>query len=204
MTDEVKKFIKKVSTSRQIDENELTKLYMELWVEMEQKSQDHFFKEHIHYALEPYTRLKQDMSIHYGTLNKERYMIVFSFHLGMVQPKGSKEYYANVDDWEWVNPSIPRLLQHYLHLPTYHLVVVSDELISWKVQMIMNVVNTVLPAYGNASIYVNVNQRLPCSDYIPKETWSNSLMVGTTEVDQQFANQLGITDFFTPDMLTYP
>ena len=203
MVEEIKKFITKISQVRGTPEEELKKIYLLLWIEKEQSSQDLFFKSHIRPEIQPYTRIKQDVVIHYGEMKNDRYMVVFSFHLGMVRPKCNKDYYSDVDDWEWVNDSIPRLMTDFLNNPNYHLVVVSDEIISWKIQMIMNVVNIILPPYGNASIYVNVNQRLPSTNYYPKHTWSNALMVGTTEVDQQFASDLAI-DFFTPDMLTYP
>ena len=106
-------------------------------------------------------------------------------------------------------PNLGRLKQSLIGIirnPNHRLVVISNEIISWKVEMMMNLINEVLPEYGKATVLIGVTQRFPKTEhfyrYFQPGTWSDAMVVGSSPQDEEFAKELNV-DFFTQDQLNY-
>jgi hypothetical protein len=202
-------FMNKVSDRFSLPITELEKAYLLTLIEKEEEVQNEVFKNELAGAVAPFCRLKQDVMFQFGQTDpyySTRNLVIFAFNHTLVRPKEGRKYPQDVHDWEWVNLSIKKLLLYYLRMSDYRMVVISNEIISWKLEMMMNVLNEILPAYGRATILIGVNQRFPNMahflHHFPMGSWRDAMVVGTTEDERQFAKELSV-DFFTQDQVYY-
>ena len=66
------------------------------------------------------------------------YIAAFDFDWTLVKPKDNRKFPVSVDDWQWLYPSVPTVLQK-LKSDGYTLVIFTNQSKAWKEQMIENV-----------------------------------------------------------------
>jgi len=208
---QVAKFMNKISECLGIPLSDLQQTYVQLLLEIEEteKYKTELYKAEVEAAVTPFYRLKQNVMFQFGDSDlyyTKRNLVIFSFNGTLARPKENRAYPMDVNDWEWVNPQIKKLLLFYMRVPDHRLVVISNEIISWKVEMMMNLINEVLPEYGKATVLIGVTQRFPKTEHFyrhfPPGCWSDAMVVGSTPEDEQFAKELNV-DFFTQEQLHY-
>lgn len=150
----------------------------------------------IHSSL-PVTELSQDVILRYGPeLDAKNSKLALFYVNSLIQPKEGRSYYQDVNDWEWSNPILARDLKEYLSNDAYRLVLLSNEILSWKVQMIMHMAQEVLPPNGKLTILIAVQNPFPQSTLFesayPQMEWADGLVVGKTDSDLYIAHLIGM------------
>ena len=66
-------------------------------------------------------------------------MASFDFDWTLVNPREGKTFPTNVDDWEWLYPSIPEKIKKYYE-DDYMIVIFTNQTKKWKHEQIKNVI----------------------------------------------------------------
>jgi len=71
----------------------------------------------------------------------------FDFDWTLVKPKGNRKFPKSVDDWEWLFPNIPSIIQN-LYKDEYTIVIFTNQSKEWKREQIVDVANSLnIPMY---------------------------------------------------------
>jgi bifunctional polynucleotide phosphatase/kinase len=68
-------------------------------------------------------------------------MASFDYDWTLVRPKYRRKFPKNVDDWKWLSPNIPEMLQEY-HKQDYMIVIFTNQSKEWKLDQLQNVMKT--------------------------------------------------------------
>lgn len=99
-------------------------------------------------------------------------MAAFDYDWTLVQPKGGKTFPSNIDDWEWLYPTIPDKLRSY-HEDGYMVVIFTNQSKAWKHDQIQLVAKTLeIPLF----IVIATEK----TDYKPNPILLPSLIGGNT------------------------
>jgi hypothetical protein len=154
-------------------------------------------EQHKDHSSLPVTELTQDVILRYGPeLDAFQSKLALFYVNCLIRPKEGRLYHKDVSDWEWSNPILARDMKEYLRDDTYRLVLLSNEILTWKVQMIMHVAQELLPPNGKLTILISVNDPFPQSTLFesayPQLKWADAIVVGETQRDTYIGNLLGM------------
>lgn len=127
----------------------------------------------------------------------------FDYDWTLVKPKSGGTFPKDKDDWEWLRPNVPDILQSYYN-KGYSIVIFTNQSKEWKVKQVEEVLSTLkIPMLvviatskenykPNTFIFTenikkqwNKNKSFYCGDALGRAAdWSDS--------DKQFANNIGI------------
>jgi bifunctional polynucleotide phosphatase/kinase len=108
-------------------------------------------------------------------------MAAFDYDWTLVCPKNGKTFPSNIDDWEWLYPSIPNKLKNYYE-NGYMIVVFTNQSKLWKHEQLQIVMNTL-----NIPIFIVVATEK--SEYKPNRILFDTLLgnsVNTINKSQSF------------------
>lgn len=139
------------------------------------------------------------------TVKPSAYKIAaFDFDWTLVKPKDNRKFPVSADDWQWLFPSVPTVLQK-LKSDGYTLVIFTNQSKAWKEQMIENVMTVadidVCAIAWNKEYYKGgVNQRKLFDSAVSNIDSENSFFVGDAlgrpddfaDTDRQFAEAIGL------------
>lgn len=145
-------------------------------------------------------------------LRKQRdKLAIFDVDWTLIKPKEGRRFPKDKEDWEWLRPSVPMIVQKY-HRKGYRIVFLTDQTKDWKVDMIKHIINKldvpVIAVIAMDKLYHKPNPQLFLSHfggkYIPQESFFVGDAAGRdgdwSAKDKEVATQLGVT-FYTPEEL---
>lgn len=65
---------------------------------------------------------------------------IFDVDWTLIKPKDGRKFPQNVDDWQWLRPSVPETVRKYYSDSGFDIVFLTDQSKPWKVTMIQNVI----------------------------------------------------------------
>lgn len=122
-----------------------------------------------------------------NAVHRER-IAAFDFDWTLVCPKDGKTFPSNVDDWQWLYPSVPTIVQTYYN-NGFMIVIFTNQSKFWKHQQLESVANAL-------SVPVFIVVATEKTDYKPNPILFTTL-VGTQYVDKS-------ASFFVGDALGRP
>lgn len=193
----VVQLIQALSSKFKFSENELTKLWEEIltkvmldkWEIEQEKQKDASSKK--------YHELKEDIIIRYGQeLSPEKSKLAIFYVNSLIKPKHNKPYPSDTDDWEWRDTKLATDLKEYLKDDVYRLVLVSNEILSWKIELVMNVAHELLPENGKLTILIGVRNPFPLPNLFkscyPSMKWKDGIVIGQDHLDTYLGHLVGI------------
>lgn len=151
----------------------------------------------------------QDTIIQTKASRRTKYAI-FDFDGTIVKPKDGRRFPKDVDDWQYLRPSVPEVLQKYGK--THHVVIVTDQSKPWKITQIQNVMK--LLNLEHLTVVIGVKTQKPKPDLfnkaLPKFKPDHAFYVGDaagrpgdwSDKDKLFATNINVK-FFTPEEIFY-
>jgi bifunctional polynucleotide phosphatase/kinase len=133
---------------------------------------------------------------------------IFDYDHTLVKPREGRRFPKDINDWEWLCPSVPATLKE---IAGYcHLVIVTDQSKEWKVTQIENVIGGL---HIPATVIIGVERQKPDTslfldvfpDFLEKEA-RTAFYVGDaagrkgdwSDKDRIFAERLGV-EFNVPE-----
>lgn len=149
----------------------------------------------------------QDTILQTKASRRTKYAI-FDFDGTLVKPKDGRRFPKDVDDWQYIRPSVPDVLKKYGK--THHVVIVTDQSKPWKITQIQNVMK--LLDLEHLTVVIGVKTQKPKTDLfnkaLPKFKPDHAFYVGDaagrpgdwSDKDKVFATNLKV-EFFTPEAM---
>ncbi len=140
-------------------------------------------------------------------INKFRFrnkICALDYDWTLVKPKSNGTFPKDINDWQWLNPSIPEILEKF-YKKGYCLIVFSNQTKIWKIEQIINAINEInLPFM--IVVATDVEDRKPSTKMfdlaITKPNWNKKLsfFVGDalgrpndfSNSDKEFAKNIGM------------
>ena len=111
----------------------------------------------------------------HNAVNRDK-MAAFDYDWTLVSPKGGKTFPSNVDDWEWLYPSIPEKIKGYYE-DGFMIVIFTNQSKAWKHEQIQLVAKTL----GIPVFIVVATEKC---DYKPNPILFN-ILVGNNKISKE-------------------
>jgi bifunctional polynucleotide phosphatase/kinase len=130
---------------------------------------------------------------------------IFDFDWTIVKPKEGRKFPKDVDDWQYIRESVPRIVKKYAK--DHQIVIVTDQSKAWKIEQIQHVLADL---EVEATVIIGVKTQKPdtalFNKVFPKYDPEKLFYVGDaagregdwSDKDKLFASNLGIK-FFSPE-----
>jgi hypothetical protein len=197
LTYNTNKYFEFISKQFDLPYSELCSTWSELVTEFCQGKWELEQENHKLHSSHPYYDLREDVIIRFGEEPSPEKSKLAVFYLNsLIRPKNGKSYYSNPSDWEWTDEVLANDIKEYLKDDTYRLVLVSSEILSWKIEMVLHVSNLLLPTDGKLTILLGVRNPFPLPNLFvnsyPSLKWKDAIVVGGTEYDTFLGCSMGI------------